>query len=126
MPGILSGMKRWLMPTLALSEMSYEESNSYFKRLETTLPVDNKYTISVAISVGNSFTFKNPKSSNTNSIGKSSKINEASNMWFHYCGKINHNTGDCRTIAKFKEQKLACLKPMVEPERSLWPSFLKK
>jgi hypothetical protein len=26
-------------------------------------------------------------------------------MWCHYCDKNNHNTTDCRAIAKFKQQK---------------------
>jgi hypothetical protein len=26
-------------------------------------------------------------------------------MWCHYCDKNNHNTADCRTIYKFKQQK---------------------
>jgi hypothetical protein len=26
-------------------------------------------------------------------------------MWCHYCDKNNHNTSDCRAIAKFKQQK---------------------
>jgi hypothetical protein len=26
-------------------------------------------------------------------------------MWCHYCDKNNHNTADCRAIAKFKQQK---------------------
>jgi hypothetical protein len=29
-------------------------------------------------------------------------------MWCHYCDKNNHNTADCREIAKFKQQKKAC------------------
>jgi hypothetical protein len=28
-------------------------------------------------------------------------------MWCHYCDKNNHNTADCRVIAKFKQQKKA-------------------
>jgi hypothetical protein len=81
-------------------EMSYEES-VYFKRLEnlekirhnngpnpSSLPVDNKNSVSV-----------------TSSIGKSSKNHKSSNMWYHYCEKNNHNTDDCRAIAKFKQQK---------------------
>jgi hypothetical protein len=28
-------------------------------------------------------------------------------MWCHYCDKNNHNTTDCRSIAKFKQQKKA-------------------
>jgi hypothetical protein len=26
-------------------------------------------------------------------------------MWCHYCDKNNHNTADCRAVAKFKQQK---------------------
>jgi hypothetical protein len=82
-------------------EMTYEESVSYFKILEnlekirhtngpnpSSLPVDNKKTVSV-----------------TSSVGKSSKNHKGSNMWCHYCDKNNHNTADCRAIAKFKQQK---------------------
>jgi hypothetical protein len=103
-------------------EMSYEESMSYFKRLEnlekishtngpnpSLLPVDNKKRVSVTISVG-----------------KSSKNHKGSNIWCHYCDKINHNTADCRAIAKFKQQKRITLKPNLDSERSLWPSFPKK
>jgi hypothetical protein len=28
-------------------------------------------------------------------------------MWCHYCDKNNHNTADCRAIAKIKQQKKA-------------------
>jgi hypothetical protein len=102
-------------------EMSYEESVSYFKHLEnlekikhtngpnpSSIPVDNKKSV-------------------TSSVGKSSKHHKGSNMWCHYCDKNNHNTADCRSIAKFKQQKnnKACLQKL-DPERSLWPSFLKK
>jgi hypothetical protein len=33
-------------------------------------------------------------------------------MWCHYCDKNNHNTADCRALAKFKQQKKnkACAK----------------
>ena len=77
--------------------MSYEESVSYFKRLENlekirrtngpspTLPVDNKKHV-------------------TSSVGKSRK---SSNQWCHYCDKSNHNTADCQAIAKAKQQKKA-------------------
>jgi hypothetical protein len=82
-------------------EMSYEESVSYFKLLEnlekirctngpkpSSLPVDNKKSV-------------------TSSVGKSSKNHKGSNMWCHYFQKNNHNTADCRAIAKFKQQKKA-------------------
>jgi hypothetical protein len=81
-------------------ERTYEESVSYFKRLEnlekirltngpnpSSLPVDNKKYV-------------------TNSVGKSSKNHKGSNMWCHYCDKNNHhNTADCRAVSKFKQQK---------------------
>jgi hypothetical protein len=54
----------------------------------SSLPVDNKKTVSV-----------------TSSVGKSSKNHNGSNMWCHYCDKNNHKTADCRAIAKFKQQK---------------------
>jgi hypothetical protein len=85
-------------------EMSYEESVSYFKHLEnlekirhtnvpnsSSLPVDNKKGVSV-----------------TSSVGKSSKNHKGSNMWCHSCDKNNHNTADCRAIAKCKQQNKAC------------------
>jgi hypothetical protein len=35
---------------------------------------------------------------------------------YHYCEKNNHNTGDCRAIAKFKQQKKnkACFEAKAE------------
>jgi hypothetical protein len=96
-------------------EITYEESVSYFKRLEnlekirhtngpnpSSLPVDNKKRVSVTISVG-----------------KSSKIHKGSNMWCHYCDKNNHNTVDCRAIAKFKKQKKnkACFEAKAGPRK---------
>jgi hypothetical protein len=89
--------------------MTYEESVSYFKCLKnlekirgtngpnpSSLPVDNKKSV-------------------TSSIGKSSKNHKGSNMWCHYCEKNNHNTADCRAIAKFKQQKKACFEAKAGP-----------
>jgi hypothetical protein len=80
-------------------EIYYEESVSYFKSSNkfknirrpncpnpSSLPVDNEKSV-------------------TSSVGKSSKNHKGSNMWYHYCDKNNHNTADCRAIAKFKQQK---------------------
>jgi hypothetical protein len=105
-------------------EISYEASVSYFNCLEnfekirrtngpnpSTLPVDNKKYV-------------------TSSVCKSSKNHKGSNMWCQYCDKKNHNTDDCREIAKFKQQKKKrlALKPKLDPEKSLWSSsvFSKK
>jgi hypothetical protein len=91
-----------LNANIDIFEMSYDESVSYFKRLENSekirytngpgpasLPVDNKKSF-------------------TSSVGKSSKNPEASNMWCHYCDKNNHNKTDYREIVKFKQQKKGC------------------
>jgi hypothetical protein len=91
--------------------MTYEESVSYFKRLEnlekirrtngpnpSSLPVDNKKRVSF-----------------TSSVGKSSKNHKGSNMWCHYCDKNSHNTDDCRAIAKFKQQKKAFFEAKAGP-----------
>jgi hypothetical protein len=94
-------------------EMNHEESVSYFKQLEnlekirrnnspnpSSIPVDNKKYIS-------------------SSVGKSSKNHKGSNMWCHYCDKNNHNTADCRAVAKFKQQKnnKACFEAKAGPRK---------
>ena len=79
--------------------MTYEESVSYFKRLENlekirrtngpspALPVDNKKTVT------------------SGSVGVAAGRKKPSKMWCHYCDKNNHNTADCRAIAKAKQLK---------------------
>jgi hypothetical protein len=48
-------------------------------------------------------------------------------MWCHSCDKNNHNTADCRAIAKFKQQKKACFEAKAGPrKKSLAISFLFK
>jgi hypothetical protein len=93
--------------------MTYEESVSYFKGLEslekigrtngpnpTSVPVNNKKSV-------------------TNIVGKSSENYKGSNLWYHYRDKNNHNMADCRAIAKFKHQKRLALKSKLDLERSL-------
>jgi hypothetical protein len=90
--------------------MTYEESVSYFKHLEnlekirqtndpnpSSLPVDNKKYV-------------------TSSVGKSNN-HKASNMWCHYCDKNKQKMADCRSIAKFKQQKKnkACFEAKARP-----------
>jgi hypothetical protein len=101
-------------------EISHEEFLSYFKRSENlekirhtngpnlpSLLVDNKKSV-------------------TSSVGKSSKNHKVFKMSCHYCDKNNHNTANCRAITKLNQQKRLALKPNLDPERSLWPSFSKK
>jgi hypothetical protein len=40
-------------------------------------------------------------------------------MWCHYCDKNNHNTADCRAIAKFKkaEKEQRLLEPKAESRK---------
>jgi hypothetical protein len=47
-------------------------------------------------------------------------------MWCHNCDKNNHNTADCRAIAKAKQLKMAILRPKLLPERSHLRFFSKK
>jgi hypothetical protein len=107
--------------SIEIFEMSYEESVSYFKRLEnlekikrtngpnaSSLPVDNKKWHSV-----------------NSSVDKSSKNHKGSNMWCHYCDKNNHNTADCRAVAKFKQQKKVRFEAKAGPgKKCLVISFL--
>jgi hypothetical protein len=94
-------------------EMTYEESVSYFTHLENLEKIrrtngPNPSSLSV-----------DSKKSVTSSVGKSSKNHTGSNMWCHYCDKNNHNTADCRAIAKFKQQKnnKACFEAKAGPEK---------
>jgi hypothetical protein len=46
-------------------------------------------------------------------------------VWCHYFEKSNHNTADCRAIAKFKQQKKAFFEAKAGPgKKSLSFSFL--
>jgi hypothetical protein len=81
-------------------KMSYEESVSYFKCLENLEKIKrtngpNPSSLPVDIKISNTVTI---------SVGKSSKNHKGSNMWCYYCDKNNHNTANCRTIAKIKQQ----------------------
>jgi hypothetical protein len=69
-----------------IDEKSYEQSFSYFKRLENLEKIRRKSCFI------------------TNSIGKSSKNLNNANMWCHYWDKNNHNMVDCREIAKLEQQ----------------------
>jgi hypothetical protein len=72
----------------------------------SSLPLDNKKSV-------------------TSSVGKSSKNHKGFNMWCHYCDKKNHNTADCRAIAKLKQQKKAHFESKAGPgKNSLAFSFL--
>jgi hypothetical protein len=82
-------------------EMTYEESVSYFKRLENLEKIrriNGPNPTSVLV---------DSKKSVTSVVCKSSKNYKVSNMWCHYCDKNNHNMADCKAIAKFKQQKKA-------------------
>jgi hypothetical protein len=69
-------------------EMSYEESVSYFKRLENLEHIRHTNGPSPAsLSIDN-------KKFVTRSLGKSSDNPKGSNIWCHYCENNNHNTAD--------------------------------
>jgi hypothetical protein len=82
-------------------EMDYEAAISYFIRLENldkirrmngpapTVAVDNNTSITSRVGVG------------------PARKKQKTNMWCHYCDKNNHNTAECREIAKAKQHKKA-------------------
>jgi hypothetical protein len=49
-------------------------------------------------------------------------------MWCHYCDKNNHNTADCRAIAKFKQQKnnKACFEAIAGPRKNSLAFFFEE
>jgi hypothetical protein len=47
-------------------------------------------------------------------------------MWCHYCDKNNHNTADCRAIAKFKQQKKAHFEAKAGPGKKSLAFLFKK
>jgi hypothetical protein len=100
-------------------EMTYEESVSYLKWLETLEKIkctNGPNPASVLV---------DSKKSVTSSVGKSSKNHKGSNKWCHYCDKNNHNMADCRAIAKSKQQKKACFEAIAGPgKKSLAFLFL--
>jgi hypothetical protein len=62
-----------------------------------TLHVDNKKSVTSSVGVGKSM--------------KSSK------QWCHFCDKNNHNTADCRAIAKAKQKKEAHYEAKAVPKK---------
>jgi hypothetical protein len=105
-------------------EMSYEESVSYFKRLEnlekirrtngpypSSLPVDNKKTVSV-----------------TSSVGKSSKNHKGPTCGVTIVTKTTTTRLISDQLPNLNSRKRLTLKPKLDLERSLWTScfFLKK
>jgi hypothetical protein len=77
-------------------EMSYEESVSYFKRLENLEKIRHTNSPNPSSLPGDN------KKSVTSSVGKSSKNHKGFSVWCHYCDKNNHNTADFRAIANAK------------------------
>ena len=86
------------MANIDIFSMSYEESVAYFKRLENLEKI-RRINGSAPLPVDN----KKPIVSSTVGVGVGKK--KSSKMWCHYCDKNNHNTADCRAIAKAKQHK---------------------
>jgi hypothetical protein len=54
---------------------------------------------------------------NKNAVGSSVCRSKVSSLWYHYCEKNNHNTADCRAIAKTKQQKKVRFEAKSVPKR---------
>ena len=80
-------------------EMDYEAAISYFIRLENLDKIRHMNGPAPAVAVDNS-------TSITSRVGVGSvRKKQKTNMWCHYCDKNNHNTAECREIAKAKQHK---------------------
>jgi hypothetical protein len=93
----------------------------YFKRLQNLEKISRTNSPSPAsLPIDNNKCF-------TSIVVKSLKNHKESNMWCHYYDKNNHNTADCRSMAKFKQHKKACFEAIAVPrKKSLAISFLFK
>jgi hypothetical protein len=105
--------------------VSYEESASYFKRFKR---LENLEKIRRINGPNHSSMKADNKKSVTISLAKSSKNHKGSNMWCHYCDKNNHNTADCTSISKFKQQKnsKACFESKSGPGKKSLTFFFKE
>jgi hypothetical protein len=99
-------------------EISYEEFMSFFKRLENLEKIRRTNSPNPS---SPSVEYETEKLLSCG-VGRSSKNLKGSNMWCHYFDKNNHKT----TVKHYKSRKRLALKPKLDPERNLWPSFSKK
>jgi transposase InsO family protein len=82
-------------------EMDYESAISYFIRLENLDKIRRANGPVPALGVDNNTAV-------TSSVGNSNaRKRQKTSKWCHYCDKNNHNTAECREIAKAKQHKKA-------------------
>jgi hypothetical protein len=105
-------------------EMSYEESVSYFKRLENLEKNRRTNGLGPAILF---FWCKDPNSVTDGKV-KSSENTKPCSMRCQFCEKYNNNTAHCRTITTFKHQKKDRSEAKSGPGKTslAFISFLKK
>jgi hypothetical protein len=80
--------------------MTYEDSVAYFKRLENLEKIRKTNGLLSPLTVD----YKKTGGSST-VVGLAVGKKKSAKMWCHYCDKNNHNTADCRAIAKAKQRK---------------------
>jgi hypothetical protein len=80
--------------------MTYEDSVANFKRLENLEKIRKTNGLLSPLTVDN----KKLEAVNT-VVGLAVGKKKSAKMWCHYCDKNNHNTADCRAIAKAKQRK---------------------
>ena len=99
--------------------MSYEESVSYFKRLENLEKLKQTNGMAPALPVDNK---KNITSSSVGAaVGK-----KKSKMWCHYCDKTTTTRLIAEQLQRPNSAKMASLRPSLFPEKSLWLFFSKR
>ena len=81
--------------------MDYKAAISYFIRLKNLDKIRRVNGTSPPVAVDNN-------TSITSRVGVGPvKKKQKTKMWCHYCDKNNHNTAECREIAKVKQHKKA-------------------
>jgi hypothetical protein len=109
-----------ILANIDIFEMNYEETISYFKRLE------NLEKIRLTNGPAPNITTVDNKKSVPSSVGVGKAKKPSSKMWCHFWDKSNHNTANCRAIAKAKQFKKIILNRKLFREKSLCLSFLKR
>ena len=101
-------------------EMDYKAAISYFIRLENLDKIRRMNGTSPAVAVDNN-------TSITSRVGVGTvRKKQKTKMWCHYCDKNNHNTTECREIAKVKQHKKAQYGTKAVPGKRPCPFFSKR
>ena len=90
-----------ILSNIAIFEMDFKAAISYFIRLENLDKIRRMNGPAPTVAVDN-----NTSITSREGVGPARK-KQKTNVRCHYCDKNNHNTAECREIAKAKQHKKA-------------------